>query len=135
MRVYQGRVEFCLITSMSKGRWCFPKGIIDPGETPAETALKEAYEEAGLRGRILGEPLGEYRYGKWGRMLRVLVVLMEVEEADEHWQEAKYRQRQWVDGAEALEMVAQSRLGQFVEETLRRLVVLPDLAEFETQIS
>ena len=88
-----GDLEFCLITSMSKRQWCFPKGIIDPGETPAETALKEAAEEAGLRGCIVGDALGEYEYGKWGRVLRVVVLLMEVHHADDDWPEAEHRQR------------------------------------------
>jgi len=38
-------IVFCLITSLKKKRWIFPKGIIDPGETPEETALKEALEK------------------------------------------------------------------------------------------
>ena len=61
-----GCVEFCLITTIKRRRWAFPKGIIDPGETPVETALKEAEEEAGLHGRVDDEPLGRYKYAKWG---------------------------------------------------------------------
>ena len=44
------RLEICLITSSHGPRWGFPKGVIDPGETAEETGLKEAYEEAGIRG-------------------------------------------------------------------------------------
>lgn len=51
------QLEFCLITS-SSGRWLFPKGFIDPGETFVEAALKEAAEEAGVHGRVLGDPVG-----------------------------------------------------------------------------
>ena len=60
------RIEFCLITSLKKKRWIFPKGIVDPGETVEEAALKEAFEEAGLHGRILGDPIGKYEDSKWG---------------------------------------------------------------------
>src|SRR5262245_1798891 len=70
-RLVEGRLEFCLITSISKGHWGFPKGIIDPGETPMETALKEAHEEAGLSGRIVGPLLGSYSYEKWDTTLHV----------------------------------------------------------------
>ncbi|MDD3887077.1 MAG: NUDIX hydrolase [Victivallaceae bacterium] len=37
----------------------FPAGLIDPGETAADTALRELYEETGYRGRVIGltEPL------------------------------------------------------------------------------
>src|SRR6185312_12041806 len=48
----QGRAE---------GTWALPKGLIDEGEAPAETALREAFEETGLRGR-LGPKLGDVRY-------------------------------------------------------------------------
>jgi 8-oxo-dGTP pyrophosphatase MutT (NUDIX family) len=30
-------------------RWDLPKGVADPGETPRDAALREAWEEAGLR--------------------------------------------------------------------------------------
>jgi 8-oxo-dGTP pyrophosphatase MutT (NUDIX family) len=48
----QGRTE---------GTWALPKGLIDDGEAPAETALREAFEETGLHGR-LGPKLGDVRY-------------------------------------------------------------------------
>jgi 8-oxo-dGTP pyrophosphatase MutT (NUDIX family) len=38
-----------------------PKGLVDPGESPADTALREGYEETGLRAR-LGSKLGDVRY-------------------------------------------------------------------------
>ncbi len=41
--------------------WALPKGHLEPGERPAETALREAYEETGLRTR-LGEKLGDVKY-------------------------------------------------------------------------
>ena len=74
------QLEFCLITSVSNGRWGFPKGLIDPGETAPQTALKEAREEAGIVGRVVGKPLGRYSYRKWNTSLAVTVFLMEVTE-------------------------------------------------------
>ena len=46
--------------------WIFPKGHIEPGETAAETAVRETREEAGIDGEVLGavgEPL-EFLSGK-----------------------------------------------------------------------
>jgi 8-oxo-dGTP pyrophosphatase MutT (NUDIX family) len=43
------------------GTWALPKGNLDPGETPAETALREIWEETGVRGRLI-EKLGDVRY-------------------------------------------------------------------------
>lgn len=31
------------------GTWCAPGGSIDPGESPAQAVVREAYEETGLR--------------------------------------------------------------------------------------
>jgi 8-oxo-dGTP pyrophosphatase MutT (NUDIX family) len=41
--------------------WALPKGLVDAGETPAETAVREAAEETGLESR-LEEKLGDVRY-------------------------------------------------------------------------
>ncbi len=41
--------------------WALPKGLIDPGERGPETAVREAYEETGLRARLDGK-LGDVRY-------------------------------------------------------------------------
>jgi 8-oxo-dGTP pyrophosphatase MutT (NUDIX family) len=43
------------------GTWALPKGLIDPGEKPAETALREGFEETGVRSR-LAVKLGDVRY-------------------------------------------------------------------------
>lgn len=44
-----------------EGLWALPKGLIDAGESPAETALREGYEETGLEGRLVSK-LGDVRY-------------------------------------------------------------------------
>jgi len=114
-------LEFCLITSLRRKRWMFPKGIIDPGETYVETALKEAYEEAGLRGRIVGEPLGSYLYQKWGTTLSVTVVLMETQRVEQQWDEADVRERRWAPPGEAQELIDREELRGFVLAAARRL--------------
>lgn len=103
-------VEFCLITSIGKGNWGFPKGIIDPGFNAEQTALQESWEEAGLRGRIVHECVGRYKYEKWNTTLHVQVMLMEVTEAAEQWIESSVRQRAWCSLDEALEKLTKKRL-------------------------
>ena len=41
--------------------WALPKGLIDGGERSAETAVREAYEETGIR-TALDRKLGDVRY-------------------------------------------------------------------------
>ena len=43
------------------GTWALPKGIVDEGETTAETALREGFEETGVEGRLVSK-LGDVRY-------------------------------------------------------------------------
>jgi 8-oxo-dGTP pyrophosphatase MutT (NUDIX family) len=43
------------------GVWALPKGNLDPGERPEETALREVLEETGVSGRLV-EKLGDVKY-------------------------------------------------------------------------
>ena len=50
-RVRAGVIEFLLVQT-GKGRWIFPKGSVEPGLTHAQAAALEAFEEAGVHGRM-----------------------------------------------------------------------------------
>jgi len=63
VRTIQGRVMVAAIRPQGKpeGTWALPKGNLDPGESPAETAVREVLEETGIHGRLV-EKLGDVRY-------------------------------------------------------------------------
>ncbi len=63
VRRMRGRWWFVAVRPQGKreGTWALPKGLVDPGEAPAETALREGFEETGVEGR-LGAKLGDVRY-------------------------------------------------------------------------
>jgi 8-oxo-dGTP pyrophosphatase MutT (NUDIX family) len=90
----RGRV--CLITSRNGKRFVIPKGWIDPGQTAGETALQEAWEEAGLVGSLGREPIGSYLYEKEGETYHVTVFVMKVTSVAQDWPERSFRQRSWV---------------------------------------
>jgi 8-oxo-dGTP pyrophosphatase MutT (NUDIX family) len=50
--VARGQVEVMLMTSRGTGRWVIPKGWPMRHRTPAGTACREAYEEAGITGHL-----------------------------------------------------------------------------------
>src|SRR6478736_2612072 len=50
-RVRGSDIEFLLVQT-GKGRWIFPKGGAEPGLTHAQAAALEAFEEAGVHGRM-----------------------------------------------------------------------------------
>lgn len=51
-RVRNGGIEFLLVQTRGSGHWTFPKGSAEPGLTHAQAAALEAFEEAGVHGRI-----------------------------------------------------------------------------------
>jgi len=47
--------EQVLLTKHSQNKhWSFPKGLIDPGQTVEEAALREVREEGGVNAEVLG---------------------------------------------------------------------------------
>jgi 8-oxo-dGTP pyrophosphatase MutT (NUDIX family) len=57
------RGEEVLLISPREGRWQLPKGHVEPGEAPAQAALREVREETGVNGRILAPlPTIDYTY-------------------------------------------------------------------------
>lgn len=64
-RVRRGLVEFLLVRTGSE-HWTFPKGGVEPGLTHAQAAALEAFEEAGVHGRIEETSFARYVRRKRG---------------------------------------------------------------------
>lgn len=110
--------QVCLVTSSTGKRWVIPKGLIDPGDTAAECATKEAWEEAGLVGVLDPEPVGRYVYSKWSQAFLVTVFRMRVTEVHEDWPERNMRRRIWVSFGDAVARVADSGLRKVLRAAL-----------------
>lgn len=118
-RVHDGRVEILLITSRGTGRWIVPKGWPMDGETPAAAAATEAYEEAGVIGKVHDQVLGFYSYSKGidGDFLPCVVAVfpLKVDKLVRDFPEAGQRKRRWVSQKKAAAMVHEPELRRIIK--------------------
>jgi len=98
-------IHVVLVTSAKSRQWGIPKGIIEPGFSAAESAAREAEEEAGVLGSVEEALICEYSYEKWGGSCRVQVFPLLVKELLTTWDESGFRDRVTVPLASALGMV------------------------------
>lgn len=126
-RLSDNGTEIMLITAKSFNQgWIIPKGKLEPDMTPAYSAAKEAYEEAGILGDVSQESIGSYCYVKSRNNLSHQVHLYPFEITkilpEANWLERKQRQRQLVGSEEAFSMICLPQLTEvlraFVQKTL-----------------
>ena len=105
--------EIAVIRTSEEGRWQLPKGIIDPGETPEQAAVREVSEEAGLTCEII-EPIDTIEYwfvasydGSRKRYhKKVSFYLMEYRSGDVADHDHEVTEARWVAFDEALAMLS-----------------------------
>lgn len=120
-RIKRGKVQVLLVTSRRTKRWIVPKGWPMEGRTPAASALQEAWEEAGVRGRADGACLGVYSYAK-GRLeeddLHCLAMLypVAVKAMSKRFPESGQRRRRWVSRKKAARLVMEPELAQLIKD-------------------
>ncbi|PZO00862.1 MAG: NUDIX hydrolase [Hyphomicrobiales bacterium] len=121
-RLADGSTEILLVTSRTTKRWIVPKGWPIKGLTPPEAAAREAFEEAGVVGRILSEPAGRYTY--WKRMsdhfilCEVTLYLLEVERQLATWAEQDQRRSQWFSLDDAADLVEEPELATAIRNLM-----------------
>jgi 8-oxo-dGTP pyrophosphatase MutT (NUDIX family) len=124
-------VEVLLVTSRKTGRWIIPKGWPIKGFKPAETAAQEAYEEAGVRGRVSGRSLGRYVYEKWMEdrvasfpcEVRVFPLLVKTQL--KKWPESRQRTVRWLRVPEAAAVIDDGDLRKLILALEGRRRVVP----------
>ncbi|TDH59765.1 NUDIX hydrolase [Dankookia rubra] len=104
-----------LVTSRETRRWVIPKGWIEKRHSAAAQAAQEAFEEAGIRGRIAKTPIGQYAYPKRlangaSVTCNVEVYPLEVDSLLDRWPEMAERERRWFTLAEAAALVQEGGL-------------------------
>ena len=99
-RFVRNQLQILLVTTSSdrkRGRkWVIPKGGIAAPLKPHLSAIKEAYEEAGV---LVGKPhpicVGKYRDSSKGEPIPTF--LLEVAKLNKDWPEKYKRKRKWVN--------------------------------------
>lgn len=115
------RCEVLLVTSRGRGRWILPKGWPMRGRSLAEAALQEAWEEAGVKGRVRKKAIGRYRYQNLlgddiGLPVEARVFLIEQIKLADDYPEAGQRERRWWPLAEAAKRVDDAELATLLRE-------------------
>jgi 8-oxo-dGTP pyrophosphatase MutT (NUDIX family) len=118
-------LEVLLITSLNSKRWIMPKGWPEPDSTPAENAAREAFEEAGVTGKIEAAAVGHYHYLKekkegGGVPCRVEVFALAVTRQLEDWPEKNARQIIWLPAEQAAARVSEPGLRQVLRDFHKR---------------
>ncbi|MDA8587333.1 NUDIX hydrolase [Rhodobacteraceae bacterium] len=112
-------VQVLLVTSRRRKRWIIPKGWPQHKATPAEAALTEAWEEAGVEGRVKPVCLGIYSYNKEldeGAELPCVVAVfpIRVKKLRKTFPEKDDRRRKWFSLKKAAKKVDDPELGMLL---------------------
>ena len=118
-RKRRGRLEIMLVTSRETRRWVIPKGGVMAHLIDMNAARQEAFEEAGIVGRMKRKMLGTYTYAKPSGQQSIMqhavkVFALQVRRELRNWPEKRQRKRQWFGVEEAAEKV--------IEPGLRRII-------------
>lgn len=113
-------LQVLLVNSRYTGRFVIPKGWCEKKLSDADAAAKEAYEEAGVRGAIAPEPIGEFGYLKivgpgFALPCIIAVYALEAHTLLQIWPEMRERQRHWMTLEQAAASVEETALKQLID--------------------
>jgi 8-oxo-dGTP pyrophosphatase MutT (NUDIX family) len=114
-------IEILVVTSRDSGRWIIPKGWPIERKAPHEAAATEAWEEAGVRGKVRKKPVGRYTYLKLmqdGDVAPCIVDIFQIEikKAADDFKERGERTLDWVSPDEAARRVREVELKSLLVE-------------------
>lgn len=114
-----GALQIMLITSRETRRWVIPKGWPMKGLKDHEAAAREAYEEAGLIGRVSKRAEGSYFYHKRLKsrdavLCQVQVFRLDVRRQLKDWPERAEREGHWFSVQEAADAVTEAGLAALI---------------------
>lgn len=112
--------EFLLVRTRS-GRWTFPKGGVDGDPSQAHAAAREAYEEAGVSGKVERKPFHWYfhckqRFRTRRALMPVYAHLCEVVSVEPPQEE--HRDPTWFSPTKARQRLSQNRAPELAAEVV-----------------
>lgn len=120
-------IEVLIVTSRGSRNWIIPKGWPVKKKTLAESAAIEAFEEAGVRGKVLERAIGRYTYLKEldsGEVVPCIVDVFQIEAEilHERFKELGQRVIAWVSPVEAARRVREIELKSLLIDFRPRVV-------------
>jgi len=119
-------LEVMLVTSRGTRRWIIPKGWPKSGMPPHDAAAEEAFEEAGVAGKVSKRPIGSYSYEKILKTgdktnCSVRVFGLRVTRQHNRWPEQREREIEWYTAAEAAQFVKEPKLRRIIRKFAKRV--------------
>jgi NUDIX domain len=120
LRIANGNLEVCLVTTRETRRWTIPKGWPMKDIKDCRAAAIEAEQEAGLVGKTGKAPVGEFLY--WKRrilhfdLVRVFVYQLDVTGHLPVWREMSQREVRWFAPRDAALLVVEPGLSALLQQ-------------------
>lgn len=115
-RIKKKELQILLISTRSGNNWTIPKGIIEDSLEDSESAIKEAFEEAGLIGNIDETITWQFRFRKWGGICDVKLYPMIIDKELDEYPENEIREKKWLSVKDAIKRVKFEQVKDFILE-------------------
>ena len=115
-----------LLMQDAKNRWTIPKGHVEPGEEPRQTAEREIREETGLKEMQVHSWLGKvnFRYRRSHTLVLMSMHIYLVEgqgESDKLHPEEWLNDVKWLPAAEAIDKIAYEDIGKLILVGMKKI--------------
>jgi 8-oxo-dGTP pyrophosphatase MutT (NUDIX family) len=121
-RIQKSETQILLITTRQKGKWSVPKGWPMKNRTPPIAAAIEAFEEAGIVGKVGRKKIGKFTHRKnlGAKTFKcdVDVYPLTVQGKLNKWPEKNERKRRWFSKEVAAELVKPKGLRRAIRDIL-----------------
>ncbi|PIZ62743.1 hypothetical protein COY17_02040 [Candidatus Saccharibacteria bacterium CG_4_10_14_0_2_um_filter_52_9] len=115
-----------LLMQDAKNRWTIPKGHVEPGEEPKQTAEREIREETGLKEMKVNSWLGKvnFRYRRNHTLVLMTMHIYLVEglgDTDKLHPEDWLNDIKWLPAAEAVDKIAYDDIGKLILVSMKKI--------------